>query len=213
MGVFKITIRFIGFTLLGLFTLIVLSAAIAFIDSQDSSFYPLLISASITLVAGLGCVLFTKPQKRIELKAGYFIVTGCWVAACLFGSLPFVLYGNEFNFVNALFESVSGFTTTGASILNDIEAVPKGLLFWRIATSWIGGIGVVSLISIVISANDDRHSIMAGMELSTIAKEFYKMREIAECQGQAYSYPVIKSWFLDNYPEIVRIFRIKKHFN
>ena len=176
MGIFKITIRFIGFTLLGLFLLLVLSAVIAFLDRQDSSFYPLVISAGITLVAGLGCVFSTKPQKKIELKAGYFIVTGCWVAACLFGALPFVLYGHEFSFVNAFFESVSGFTTTGASILNDIEAVPKGLLFWRIATAWIGGIGVVSLVSILISTHNDMKSQLACMELSSIAKEYYRGR-------------------------------------
>lgn len=128
------------------------------------------------MAAALGCVLFTKPNRRIDLKAGYFIITGCWVAACFFGALPFVLYGHEFNFVNAFFESVSGFTTTGASILNDIEAVPQGLLFWRIATAWIGGIGVVSLISIVISTRNDSHSQLAGMELSSIAKEYYRGR-------------------------------------
>ena len=176
MDIFKITIRFIGFTLIGLFTLIFLSAVIAFFNHQDGSFFPLLISAGITLIAGLGCVLSTKPNRRIDLKAGYFIVTGCWVAACLFGALPFVLYGHEFGFVNAWFESVSGFTTTGASILNDIEAVPKGLLFWRIATAWIGGIGVVSLVSILISTHNDMKSQLACMELSSIAKEYYRGR-------------------------------------
>ena len=176
MDIFKITIRFIGFTLLGLFTLMVLATAIAFADHRDGSLVPLLISAGATLAAGLGCVLSTKPQQKIDVKAGYFIVTGCWVAACLFGALPFVLYGHEFSFVNALFESVSGFTTTGASILNDIEAVPQGLLFWRIATAWIGGIGVVSLVSILISTHNDMKSQLACMELSSIAKEYYRGR-------------------------------------
>ena len=176
MPVFKTTIRFIGFALLGIFLLMVLSLAIAFYNHQDSSFYPLLISAGITLAAALICVLLTKPNRRIDLNTGFSIITGCWVAACLFGALPFVLYGHEFTFVNAFFESVSGFTTTGASILNDIEAVPKGLLFWRIATSWIGGIGVVSLVSIVVSTRNDSHSQLAGMELSSIAKEYYRGR-------------------------------------
>lgn len=87
---------------MGLFSLLVLSAAIAFVDHQDASFYPLLISSGITLAAALGCILFTNAKQRIDLKAGYFIVTGCWVAACLFGALPFFLYGHEFNFVNSL---------------------------------------------------------------------------------------------------------------
>lgn len=171
----KITIRFIGFTLTGLVLLMMFSALVAYLD-HDASLYSLLISSGITLPVGLGCVLFTKANQSIDLKSGFFIVTGCWVAACLFGALPFVLYGHEFTFVNALFESVSGFTTTGASILNDIEAVPKGLLFWRIATAWIGGIGVVSLVSILISTRNDQHSQLAGLELSSIAKEYYRGR-------------------------------------
>ena len=174
--VFKITIRFIGFMLIGLFVLMMLSALVAYLDHHDGSLYPLLVSSGITLAAGLGSVVFTKAKQSIDLKTGFYIVTGCWVAACFFGALPFVLYGHEFNFVNALFESVSGFTTTGASILNDIEAVPKGLLFWRIATAWIGGIGVVSLVSILISTRNDQHSQLAGLEFSSIAKEYYRGR-------------------------------------
>ena len=170
------TIRFIGFSLLGLFVLMVASIVVAVFDRMDRSLQSLVISSGITLACGLACVLSTKPTKRINIINGYCIITGCWLGSCLFGALPFLFYGHEFSVVNALFESVSGFTTTGASILNDIEAVPKGLLFWRIATSWIGGIGVVSLVSIVISANDDKRSIMAGMELSTIAKEYYQGR-------------------------------------
>ena len=170
------TIRFVGFSLMGLFVLMVVSAVVAFIDRIDRSFYPLVISAGVTLACGLACVLSTKPSRNISVANGYFIITGCWVFSCLFGALPFLLYGHEFDVVNAFFESVSGFTTTGASILNDIEGLPRGLLFWRIATAWIGGIGVVSLVSIVISANDDHRSIMAGMELSTIAKEHYQGR-------------------------------------
>lgn len=176
MSIFKTTIRFIGFALLGIFVLMMFSVVASVMNHHDESLYPLLISSGFTLVFALGCVLLTKRNHRIDLKTGFFIVTGCWVAACLFGALPFLLYGHEFNFVNAFFESVSGFTTTGASILNNIEAVPKGLLFWRIATSWIGGIGVVSLVSIVISTRNDSHSQLAGMELSSIAKEYYRGR-------------------------------------
>lgn len=176
MSIFKTTIRFIGFTLFGLFSLMVLAAFIAFENHRDGSFYPLLYSAIITLVAASACIFSTKARQRLDLSSGSYIITGCWFAACFFGALPFVFYGHEFTFVNALFESVSGFTTTGASILTDIEALPKGLLFWRVATAWIGGIGVVSLVSIVISTRNDRHSQLAGMELSSIAKEYYSGR-------------------------------------
>ena len=106
MLIFKTTLRFIGFALLGIFLLMSFSALIAFLNGRDGSLYPLLISAGITLVVAIACVLSTKPNRRIDLKTGFSIVTGCWVAACLFGALPFVLYGHEFTFVNALFESV-----------------------------------------------------------------------------------------------------------
>ena len=176
MNIIKTTIRFIGFTLLSLFALMMLSAGIAFLDHRDGSLTALLVSSMITLTIGLSAVLSTKAVRRIDLKTGFFIVTGCWVAACFFGAMPFLFYGHEFSFVNAVFESVSGFTTTGASILNNIEAVPKGLLFWRIATAWIGGIGVVSLVSILISTRNDQQSQLAGLELSSIAKEYYRGR-------------------------------------
>lgn len=74
-------------------------------------------------------------------------------------------------------ESVLGFTTTGASILNDIEALPDGLQFWRIASAWMGGIGIVTLVSLVISAQQDRHLVLASAELSDLAKSYYGGRK------------------------------------
>ncbi|MCR5014513.1 MAG: TrkH family potassium uptake protein [Bacteroidales bacterium] len=176
MRTLNITLRFVGFALMGIFVMVGLSALVAFLDYRDSSMVPLLTSAGIILVFAILCLGLTKRTHDISIRDGYFIVTGCWLASCLFGAIPFALYGNEFGLINAWFESVSGFTTTGASILNEIESLPKGILFWRMATSWIGGIGVVSLISIVISSSNDRHSRMAAVELSSIAKEFYKGR-------------------------------------
>lgn len=176
MNSFKTTLRVVGFALTGVCIMMMISALVAFLSHRDESMYPLLISAGITLVCGLTCLLTTKPSRNIGILDGYFIVTGCWFASGLFGALPFLLYGHEFNVINALFESISGFTTTGASILTEIESLSKGLLFWRMATSWIGGVGVVSLVSIVISSNNDRHSKLAAVEMSSLAKEFYQGR-------------------------------------
>jgi trk system potassium uptake protein TrkH len=89
--------------------------------------------------------------------------------ACLFGMFPFLFYGREFTPINALFESISGFTTTGASILNDIEALPRGLQFWRIATAWVGGVGIVTLFSMITAGADK--STLSGAEISTVARE------------------------------------------
>ena len=113
----------------------------------------------------------------MTVEEGYRIVTGCWIAACIFGAIPYLLFGGEFTVVNAFFESVSGFTTTGASILNNIEALPDGMQFWRIATAWMGGIGIVTLVSLVISGQHDRHSVLASAELSDLAKSYYGGRK------------------------------------
>ncbi len=171
------TIRYAGFSLTGVAILMFLSAFIAFKNDMDDSFYPLTFSAMATFLSGFFAIIATKPQDNMSTEDGFCIVTGCWIAACSFGALPFLLYGGEFTIVNSFFESVSGFTTTGASILNDIEALPKGLQFWRIATAWIGGIGIVTLVSLVISVQHDRHSILASAELSDLAKSYYGGRK------------------------------------
>ena len=167
------TFRYAGFSLVGVSLLMYLSAFIAFRNNNDSSLNPLLFSAMASTLCGFFAIISTKPQEKMNIEEGYCIVTGCWIAACLFGAIPFMMFGGEFTVINAFFESVSGFTTTGASILNNIEALPKGLQFWRIASAWMGGIGIVTLVSLVISAQHDRHSILASVELSDLAKSYY----------------------------------------
>lgn len=144
---------------------------------MDDSFDPLVFSAMASLLSGFFAIVTTKPQEKMTVEDGFRIVTGCWVAACIFGALPFLIYGGEFTVVNAFFESVSGFTTTGASILNNIEALPDGMQFWRIATAWMGGIGIVTLVSLVISGQHDRHSVLSSAELSDLAKSYYGGRK------------------------------------
>ena len=154
-----------------------ISAFIAFRNGMDDSFNPLVFSGMVSLLSGFFAIITTKPQEKMTVEDGFRIVTGCWVAACVFGALPFLIYGGEFTVVNAFFESVSGFTTTGASILNNIEALPDGMQFWRIATAWMGGIGIVTLVSLVISGQHDRHSVLSSAELSDLAKSYYGGRK------------------------------------
>ncbi len=153
------------------------SAFIAFKNDMDDSFDPLVFSGIASLLSGFFAIVTTKPQEKMTVEDGFRIVTGCWVTACVFGALPFLIYGGEFTVVNAFFESVSGFTTTGASILNNIEALPDGMQFWRIATAWMGGIGIVTLVSLVISGQHDRHSVLSSAELSDLAKSYYGGRK------------------------------------
>ncbi len=113
---------------------------------KDSEFYAILFSGVFTIVVGaIATILSRKASKSIGKKEGYIIVSVSWVLISLFGSLPFYLSGYFGGFTNAFFETMSGFTTTGASILNDIESIPKGLLFWRSMTHWIGGMGIIVL--------------------------------------------------------------------
>lgn len=112
----------------------------------DSSVVPLIISIGITLGMGAFAMLALRNDSAPVLshREGIAIVALGWLAAGLFGALPFIVAG-EMTPTDAVFESISGFTTTGASILTDIESVPKGLLMWRSLTHWLGGMGIIVL--------------------------------------------------------------------
>ncbi len=137
-----IVLRYVGIILLLNAAFLFLSAAISFIN-KDSAFLPLAYTCLISALFGAFPFVFVPPAKEIASKEGFAILVSSWLLACLFGMTPYVLWGGEFTVTNSWFESVSGFTTTGSSILSDIEALPKGLLFWRSATHWIGGVGII----------------------------------------------------------------------
>lgn len=112
-----------------------------------SDLAPLLISGCITGFFGLLLLFFVKKSTNLNIgkREGYIVVSFSWIFISLFGALPFVISGSIPNYTNAFFESMSGFTTTGATILVDIEAMPKGVLFWRSMTHLIGGMGIIVL--------------------------------------------------------------------
>jgi trk system potassium uptake protein TrkH len=103
------------------------------------------VSFLITFLAGLLLYFLTKSQKKIEPRHrdGFAIVTISWLAMSFFGSLPYIMSGVTLSFTDAYFESMAGFTTTGASILSDLEKLPKGILLWRSLTQWMGGMGII----------------------------------------------------------------------
>ncbi|SFB45535.1 TrkH family potassium uptake protein [Algoriphagus aquimarinus] len=108
--------------------------------------WPVLSSAVITMIIGMTLFFsFSKQDQNIRKREGYLIVALSWVFMAGFGMLPYILSHEIVSFEDALFETMSGLTTTGASILTDIEAMPKGLLFWRSMTQWIGGLGIIVL--------------------------------------------------------------------
>ncbi len=168
----RIIIWYIGVSLLLIAALMVVSGIIAICTDGDGSCIPLLFSAFLTGTVGFFPLQFVRKGHHIlTFREGNCIVVGAWSFACFFGMLPFLFYGREFTPVNALFESVSGFTTTGASILNDIEALPRGLQFWRISTAWLGGIGIVTLFSMITMGVDK--SALSKAETSSIAREAF----------------------------------------
>lgn len=166
----QIILRFTGISILFVSALMLVSLLISLIHGADASTMPLLISAIVTGLAGFIPLKFIKPVPRIYDEEGVYIVVFSWIASCIFGMLPFLLYGHEFSFTNALFESISGFTTTGASILNDIEALPLGLLFWRTATAWVGGIGIVTIFSMMVPKAWGASKILSGAEISDLVR-------------------------------------------
>lgn len=112
---------------------------------KDGDILPILYSFLISAFSGGLLFLTTRVYRKEELRHrdGFIIVTISWFAAALFGALPFLLSGTFASFTDAYFESVAGFTTTGASVLSNIEGAPGGILFWRSLIQWIGGMGIV----------------------------------------------------------------------
>ena len=165
--------RYVGLILLILVGFMLVAGCVSCIGGPDQSTTPLFFSAMIGLIIGIFPVIFTKGVPNITRREGYAIVVIAWLMACIIGGLPYLLYGEPFTIVNSFFESVSGFTTTGASIIDDIEVLPDGLLFWRMSTSWIGGIGVVMFALLILPSLRGVGSTLSDMELSTIAKENY----------------------------------------
>ena len=102
-------------------------------------------SGLITIGCGVLLSLYRQGNTAINKREGYLIVAAGWCAMVVFGMLPYLLTGVTGSLVDALFESASGYTTTGATIFNDIESLPRGLLFWRSMTQWIGGMGIIVL--------------------------------------------------------------------
>ena len=175
-----VVIRYIGMVLVFIAAFMLASAGVSLVNDHDSAFYPLLLSSFLTAILGLFPLIFVERADEIKTKEGYAIVVGSWLVACIVGTIPYLIWGGEFTLINAWFESVSGFTTTGASILNDIEFLPRGLLFWRSASTWIGGIGVVMFALVILPTMGRSRQLLYNVELSTIAKDnfHYRSREI-----------------------------------
>ena len=168
--------RNVGYALLVSALFMLLSVFVSMANGNDSALAALLISFVITFTVGIFPFIFVRRTSEISLKDGYMIIVLSWLLSFLFGMLPYALWGGPFTVTNAWFESVSGFTTTGATILDDIESLPNSLLFWRSATHFIGGLGVVVFLLLIIPSSSPIRLRLTNMELSTLSKDSYNVR-------------------------------------
>ena len=147
---------------------------------KESCIKALLISIAACLAAGFALTLVSRPgNKVIYAREGFITVTLAWIALSAFGALPFYISGEIPSYVDAFFETVSGFSTTGASILSDVEAMSRGLLLWRSFTHWIGGMGVLVFIMAIIPSLSDRsiHLLRAEVPGPIVGKLVPRLRE------------------------------------
>ncbi|MFT5752192.1 MAG: trk system potassium uptake protein TrkH, partial [Dokdonia sp.] len=142
---YKIIFHLMGLLLLFNGGFMLIAALVSFLYHDGATIH-IVLSALLTLFAGV-LLMFTTRDHRKELnkREGYIVVTFGWLFMSFSGMLPYVVSGAIPSMTNAFFETISGYTTTGASILTDIEALPKGILFWRSTTHWIGGMGIIVL--------------------------------------------------------------------
>lgn len=173
---FYVILRYAGMVLLYVAAFMLVAAIISLMSGRDSSFSPLILSALLTALLAVFPMLFVPKTDQINSKEGFCIVVGAWVLSCIVGMFPYLIWGGEFSIANAWFESVSGFTTTGASILRNIEGLPQGLLFWRTATGWMGGIGVVMFALVILPSLGKTKMMLSNVELSSLAKDNYRYR-------------------------------------
>jgi len=154
---FRIIARVFSLLLIaeGLFMLVAAGVSFIYHERATSAF---IYSALVTIITGI--IVFTPLRNEEKVsgnKEGYVLVTGTWIIFSLFGTLPFLFSGSIKNFGDAFFESMSGFTTTGATIFADVESLSHGILFWRSMTQWLGGLGIIfisiSIFPIVRSVN------------------------------------------------------------
>ena len=165
--------RNVGYALLVSALFMLFSIFVSLLNGNDSALAALIISFTITFIVGIFPFIFVRSTSAISLKEGYIIIMLSWLLSFVFGMLPYALWGGPFSLTNAWFESVSGFTTTGSTILEDVESLPKSLLFWRSSTHFIGGLGVVVFLLLIIPGSNQMKLRLTNMELSSLSKNTY----------------------------------------
>ncbi len=150
---------------------------------REACLWSFTVTAGAAILVGFLLVTFAKPRTPvIYAKEGFFIVSASWILFSLIGALPFTLSGEIPSYIDAVFETVSGFTTTGSSVLTDVEALSHGLLFWRSFTHWIGGMGILVFVLAVIPNISERsiHILRAEVPGPTVGKLVPRIKDTAK---------------------------------
>ncbi len=184
----KVIIRNIGYALLVNALFMLLAVVVSVVRGYDSALAALLISFTISFIMGAFPFIFVRRTSRISLKEGYVIITLSWLLSFVFGMLPYLLWGGPFTIQNAIFESVSGYTTCGATILDNVEALPDSLLFWRSSTHFIGGLGVVVFLLLIIPESGQMRLRLTNMELGSLSRSAFSSRSSKVVHVFAYVY-------------------------
>ena len=151
--------------------------------------WPLLASAAIALAVGFTLRRICRTDNHvIYAREGFITVAMTWLALSAAGALPFFISGEIPSYVDAFFETVSGFTTTGASILTDVEAMSRGLLFWRSFTHWVGGMGILVFVMAIVDGSNDRsmHILRAEMPGPVVGKLLPRAKDTASILYKIY---------------------------
>ena len=181
---YKIIFNTLGRVILLEAAILLLPAGVAVIYGEDCT-AAFVITALIAAVIGSSLSLLCRSKKKnLNTRDGFAIVSLSWLAISLIGALPFVISGEIPRYVDAFFETVSGFTTTGASILSDVESMSRGLLFWRSFTHWLGGMGVLVFLLAILPASGNHggsslHLLRAESPGPDVGKLVPKMRQTA----------------------------------
>lgn len=158
-----------------------------------------IITIALTALAGLLLSRIRVEDSTIYARDGFVTVGLAWILMSMFGALPFVISGDIPNYIDALFETVSGFTTTGASVAADVESMSRGALFWRMFTHWIGGMGVLVFIMAVLPLDSNRsmHIMRAEVPGPVVGKLVPRMRDTAKILYLIYTvFTVTEAGFL-----------------
>lgn len=151
------------------------AAFISLYKQEWAALYALCAAMAISAVLSLVTFIFKPKHKEIGAAEGFISVALCWIAVSVTGALPFFFSGAIPNFIDCIFETVSGFTTTGASILNDVEALPHGLLYWRSFTHWLGGMGVLVFLLAVVPMGKGKNSLLHVMRAESPGPQVDKL--------------------------------------